>query len=266
MAAGKAYRMGRIFGADGRTLVLPVDHGLTLGRVEGLEDPIARVEGLLDLPCDGLLMAPGLTRHSADIFARRDAPARLLTLDTFFRDPGEPTAGADFAAPVELAVQLGVDAVKLFMAWNVPNVERAATVARIAQVVARAEQYDMPVMVEPIAIGAPREPESIALEGDAARIAWESGADIVKVAYPGAELMAAWAAELRVPLVILGGPRSGEADAVIDLAHEALDSGASGLVIGRNVWQRPPEVTRRLMSELAEIVHPSEVPASARVA
>jgi class I fructose-bisphosphate aldolase len=256
MRAGKAYRMGRIFGADGRTLVLPVDHGLTLGRVEGLEDPIARVEGLLDLPCDGLLMAPGMTRHTAGVFARRDAPARLLTLDTFFRDPGETTAGADFAAPVELAVQLGVDAVKLFMAWNVPNVERAATVARIAQVVARAEQYDMPVMVEPIAIGAPREPESIALEGDAARIAWESGADIVKVAYPGEELMAAWAAELRVPLVILGGPRSGDAEGVLRLADETLRSGARGIVIGRNVWQRPPDVTRDLMERLQHIVHP----------
>lgn len=255
MGAGKAYRMGRIFGADGRTLVLPVDHGLTLGRVEGLEDPIARVEGLLDLPCDGLLMAPGMTRHTADLFARRDAPARLLTLDTFFREEGDTAAGADLAAPVELAARLGVDAVKLFMAWNVPNVERAATVARIAQVVALAEQYEMPVMVEPIAIGAPREPESIALEGDAARIAWESGADIVKIAYPGAELMASWAAELRVPLVILGGPRSGEAGAVLDLAREALASGARGLVIGRNVWQRPPEVTRDLMRELAGIVH-----------
>jgi class I fructose-bisphosphate aldolase len=65
-----------------------------------------------------------------------------------------------------------------------------------------------------------------------------------------------------VPLVILGGPRSGEADAVLDLAREALASGARGLVIGRNVWQRPPEVTRRLMRELNEIVHQPGVPAA----
>ena len=37
MGPGKRYRMGRIFGEDGRTLILPVDHGLTLGRIEGLE-------------------------------------------------------------------------------------------------------------------------------------------------------------------------------------------------------------------------------------
>jgi fructose-bisphosphate aldolase, class I len=266
MAAGKTYRLGRIFGTDGRTLILPVDHGIVLGRVEGLEDPVGRVDDLLQLPCDGLLMAPGLTRHTAERFARRDAPARLLTLDTFFRDPGETVAGADLAAPVELAARLGVDAVKLFMAWNVPNIERAATVARIAAVVERAAAYELPVMVEPIGIGAARDEKTIALEGDAARVAMEIGADIVKVAYPGPELMAAWASELHVPLVILGGPRSGEPEGVLDLAREALAHGARGLVIGRNVWQRPPDVTRRLMRELGEIVHqPSERAASSRV-
>src|SRR5919204_6855882 len=236
MGAGKAYRMGRIFGADGRTLILPVDHGLVLGRVEGLEDPVGRVDGLLDLPCDGLLMAPGLTRHTADRFAHRGAPARLLTLDTFFRDPGETVAGADFAAPVELGARLGVDALKLFMAWTVPNVERAATVARIADVVERAAAYDLPVMVEPIGIGAPRDEATIALEGDAARVAMEAGADIIKLAYPGPDAMEAWAAELQVPLVILGGPRSGEPDTVLDLAREAPAPRARGVVIGRQGW------------------------------
>ena len=255
MGAGKTYRMGRIFGPDGRTVVLPVDHGLTLGRVEGLEDPLARVDELLDLPCDGLLMAPGLTRLTADRFARRDAPARILTLDTFFREPGELEAGAGLAASVDQAARLGVDAVKLYMAWNVPSRERAATLTRIADVVRRAEAYELPVMVEPIVVGEERTAAAIAVEGDAARSALEVGADIIKVAYPGPELMAAWSAELRVPLVILGGPRTGEPDAVLTLAQEAVEHGARGMVIGRNVWQRPPDVTRHLMQRLHEIVH-----------
>ena len=255
MSAGKTYRMGRIFGADGRTLILPVDHGLTLGRVEGLEDPVARVDGLLDLPCDGLLMTPGLTRLTADRFARRDAPARILTLDTFFRLPGETEAGTGLAGSVEQAARLGVDGVKLFMAWNVPSRERSETLARIAEVVRRAEAFDLPVMVEPIVVGEERTPEAIAVEGDGARSALEVGADIIKIAYPGPELMAAWSAELRVPLVILGGPRSGEPEAVLALAEEAVEHGARGMVIGRNVWQRPPDVTRHLMRRLHEIVH-----------
>src|SRR3954465_75295 len=100
MGPGKSYRMGRIFGEDGRTLILPVDHGLTLGRIEGLEDPVAILDGLLDLPCDGLPMAPGPPRPPADRFARRGAPARILTLDTHFRE-GEEPPGAALAASVE---------------------------------------------------------------------------------------------------------------------------------------------------------------------
>jgi class I fructose-bisphosphate aldolase len=179
----------------------------------------------------------------------------LLTLDTFFRLPGEAAAGAGLAASVEQAARLGVDAVKLFMAWNVPSTERAATLSRIAEVVRRAEAFDLPVMLEPIVVGEERTPEAIAVEGDGARAALEVGADIIKVAYPGPELMAAWSAELRIPLVILGGPRTGEADAVLTLAEEAVEHGARGIDIGRNVGQRPHDVTRRLMGRLYEIVH-----------
>ena len=60
---------------------------------------MARVDELLEFPCDGLLMAPGLTRMTADRFARRDAPARILTLDTFFRLPGEQEAGTGSPPP-----------------------------------------------------------------------------------------------------------------------------------------------------------------------
>jgi fructose-bisphosphate aldolase, class I len=253
MGPGKRYRMGRIFGEDGRTLVLPVDHGLTLGRIEGLEDPVGVLEGLLDLPCDGLLMAPGLTRHTAGRFAHRGSPARILTLDTHFRVGDEPP-GAGLAASVEQAAALGVDAVKLYMAWNIPGRDKSETLARIAGVIERAERLDLPVMVEPIAPGEPRE-DAIPIEGDAARSAMEVGADIIKVAYPGAELMEAWASELQVPLVILGGPRSGDPEGVLTLAEEAIGTGARGIVIGRNVWQRPPDVTRQLMARLHEIVH-----------
>jgi class I fructose-bisphosphate aldolase len=197
-----------------------------------------------------------VVRHTVEHFAHRGAPARLLTLDTFFRGPEEAVAGTGLVASLEQAAALGVDCVKLYMAWNVPSTERAATLTRIADVIERAAAYELPVMVEPIGVNLPRHADTIALEADAARSAMEIGADIIKIAYPGAELMAAWSAELRVPLVILGGPRSGDPEDVLRLAEEALGSGARGIVIGRNVWQRPPEVTHDLMRRLHEIVHP----------
>ena len=255
MRAGKQYRLGRLFGSDGKALILPVDHGLTLGRIAGLEDPVALLGELLPLGFDGVLLSSGLAQRTTSLFAARGAPARVLTLDTFFRNPGETAAGSGLVAAVADAARLGVDAVKLFMAWNVSSPERQATVSRISAVVAEAEEFDLPVMVEPIVVDQPRGAEVSAVEGDAARVASELGVDIVKVAYPGPELMSAWASELGVPLVILGGPRSGNPEAVLGLAEEAMRHGARGIVIGRNVWQREREVTRHLLRSLQVIAH-----------
>jgi len=85
MSAGLTYRMGRIFGRDGRAMILPVDHGLMLGRVPGLEDPGGLVHAAAELGCDGLLMSLGLLRATAGTFADRCAPARLLTIDTLLQ-------------------------------------------------------------------------------------------------------------------------------------------------------------------------------------
>jgi class I fructose-bisphosphate aldolase len=256
MSEGKRYRLGRIFGRDGRALILPVDHGIALGRIEGLEDPVSRIGGLLALDCDGFLMSPGVVRHTVSLFAHRQAPARLLTLDTFWREEGESASAAGLVSWVRTAARLGVDCVKLLMVSNVSSREWQATLTRIGEVIRAAEEFDMPVMVEPLVWGGERTDETVAREGSAARIAMELGADIIKIAYPGPELMARWAEELRVPLVILGGPRSKEPDAVVELAGDAMAAGARGIIIGRNVWQREPEVTQELVLSLREIVHP----------
>jgi FGGY family of carbohydrate kinases, C-terminal domain len=84
-AAGKSYRLGRIFAGDGRTVILPVDHGTMLGRVAGLEDPVALIEAFLLLGCDGLLLWSGVAARTASLFATRSAPSRLLTIDTYWR-------------------------------------------------------------------------------------------------------------------------------------------------------------------------------------
>ncbi len=257
MDAGKRYRLGRLFGRDGRTLVLPVDHGLILGRVEGLENPVARAEELMALEPDGLLMGAGVLRHSVELFAHRGAPARVVTLDSFYRSAGADGSAADLVTSVDDAARLGADAVKLLMAWNVSDAQRQATASRISRVVSRAEALGLPVMVEPLMYDTPRGEDVVEAEGHAARIAMELGADIIKVAYPGPDRMAAWSAELRVPLVILGGPRSGTPEGVLDLAAEAVSHGARGIVIGRNVWQRERDVTVSLVRRLRGIVHGS---------
>ncbi len=147
--AGKATRLRRIFGDDGRCVVLPLDHGTILGRVPGLEDPMAVLERLLRTPCDGFLLGPGVLRRSAELFGLRSAPARIMTIDTYWRD--ENGSGHRLAASIETAAALGVDGVKMLMPWDVSSADRSSTAALVARVVEEADQFGLPVMVEPVA-------------------------------------------------------------------------------------------------------------------
>ena len=70
-AAGKSYRLGRIFADDGRTVILPVDHGTMLGRVAGLEDPVGLIRSFLPLRVRRIPARTG--RGRADGAAVRDA-------------------------------------------------------------------------------------------------------------------------------------------------------------------------------------------------
>jgi class I fructose-bisphosphate aldolase len=253
-SAGKQYRLGRLFADDGRTVILPVDHGSMLGRVSGLEDPAALMEQFLPLACDGFLLGPGLATRTSALFARRAAPARLLTIDTYWR--GEAVGEHVLMTSLARAGILGVDGVKVLMPWDVSPGERAARSDLIAKVIIAAEDYGLPVMVEPIFLGAPRAADAVAIEADGCRMAAELGADIIKVAYPGdPDVLAAWCSELRLPVVILGGPAGGSIDDLCTMVKESIAAGARGITIGRRVWQRPIEEAAELLGQLAGIVH-----------
>ncbi|HET9123984.1 MAG TPA: hypothetical protein VFN65_03760 [Solirubrobacteraceae bacterium] len=254
--AGKRYRLGRIFAADGRSVVLPADHGSMLGRVAGLEDPVGLIERFMSLDIDGFLLGPGVIQRTAELFAHRGAPARLLTIDTYWRDPERGTGEHVLMTTLERAVRLGVDAVKVLMPWDVSPAERAARSALIGEVIAAADPLGMPVMVEPICLAAPRPADAVKIEGDGCRMAAELGADIIKVMYPNdPELLAAWCRELEAPVVILGGPAQGTTDELCDMVSAAVAAGARGITIGRRVWQRPIEEATEVLARLSSIVH-----------
>jgi fructose-bisphosphate aldolase, class I len=255
-SSGKAYRLGRIFGPDGNTLVLPADHGTMLGRMEGLEDPIELVRRFLPLGCDGFLLGPGVVQRTQSWFAHRGAPARLLTIDSYWR--GDDVGTSVLGISMERAAQLGVDGVKILMPWDAEPRERSSMVKFVGEVINAADDYGLPTMVEPIVLASPRGSQAASIEGDGCRIAAEMGADIIKVAYPGdPDLFARWCDELGVPVVILGGPVGGSSQPLTELVAEAMAAGARGITIGRRLWQQPIAQATSLLAELMTIVHPT---------
>lgn len=251
---GKAYRMSRLFGPDHRSVILPIDHGSMLGRVPGLEDPIAVLERMLPLGCDAFLMALGLAERSTRYFEGRGSPARLITLDSYWKGTGP--ASHVLITTLERAVSLGVDGVKVLMPWDGSPEDRGTTVAFIAEVITRANDFSLPVIVEPLCLQTPRGPDAVAIEGDGARVAAELGADILKLAYPDEpETLAAWSSELGVPIFLLGGPAGRSPDDLYVMVERAIANGAVGIAIGRQVWQRPPSEAVQVLETLISIVH-----------
>ena len=250
--AGKAVRLRRIFADDGRCVLIPLDHGTIAGRVPDLEDPVAVLQRFLDAPCDGFVLGPGVLRRSAELFGRRTAPARILTMDVSWRSASD--GDHRLATSIATAAALGVDGVKVLMPWDVTPLERTRTAALIAGVVEDADRFGLPVMVEPLAV-ATSGSEAVEASAHGCRVAAEIGADILKVAHPGDDdLLRSWCEELGVPVVLLGGP-GGSGTELVGLVHRAIEAGVSGIVIGRKLWGRPTDEAIALLAELHALVH-----------
>jgi DhnA family fructose-bisphosphate aldolase class Ia len=99
----------------------------------------------------------------------------------------------------------------------------------------------------------------------------ELGADVVKVNFPHPEKQSGAAEQYlgefspqeaieavvrsanRTLLLVSGGERAGD-DAMIEKARESMEAGATGLIFGRNVWQREHDQSLRFVSQLKEIL------------
>ena len=86
-----------------------------------------------------------------------------------------------------------------------------------------------------------------------ARIAYDLGAHIIKIAFPGEERTRRLVDELKVPLVIAGGPLSGAPADTIDAVAQTIRSGARGVIVGRNIWQRERSAGETTLAEIARL-------------
>ncbi|MFO1209321.1 MAG: hypothetical protein U1E40_08875 [Amaricoccus sp.] len=247
------YRLRRTLPSDRVAIIMPVDHGLIFDRIEGLETPSAPFPAWADNDVTGFMMTPGQVKQTEKFFAARPHLTRVLTIDTYYDYRVLEGGSHGLITTVEEAVRMGVDAVKMLFPWNMSNVERVAMCTRVGQVVAACDRWDIPLVLEPVIIGAPRSEEVIVAEEKVARIAYDLGAHIIKIAFPGEERTKRLAEELKVPLVIAGGPLSGEPSETVDAVAQTIRSGARGVIVGRNIWQRERKAGEKTLAEIAKL-------------
>lgn len=247
------YRMNRVLRNDRAALVVPIDHGLVWGRVPALEAPVTVMRRYIPEDITGFMVSTGIVKQSEVDLAKASHLARILAIDAFWPTGTPDTGTGTLVASVEDAVRLGVDCVKMLLPWNVNDAEKVLYCKRVGAVVSEASKWHIPVMVEPVFLAAPRTPEIIEAELEVARVGYDLGADIIKITFPGPDATAKLCAELDIPVVVAGGPRSGDAKSTVKDIKEAIEAGAQGVVVGRKIWQRPPEEAKDMMKEISVI-------------
>jgi class I fructose-bisphosphate aldolase len=246
------YRLRRVLPSSRVAIIMPVDHGLIFDRIEGLETPSAPFPAWGENDVTGFMMTPGQVMQTERYFAAHPQLTRVLTIDTYYDYREMDGRGSHgLITTVEEAVRLGVDAVKMLFPWNMSNAERVAMCTRVGQVVRECERWCIPLILEPVLIGAPRTEEVIVAEEKVARIAYDLGAHIIKIAFPGEERTKRLTEELKVPLVIAGGPLAGDPADTVEAVAQTIRSGARGVIVGRNIWQRERSEGAKVLADVA---------------
>ena len=259
--AGKAIRLARILGSDGRATVLAFDHGLQLGPVEGTEDPGHVLETAVEAGIDAVLVTPGLLRRFAQMFAGRNKPGILVRMDwsNMWRpvdELGFPEGGTEPIAAAETALALGADAVLgyQFLGLADPDAE-LRNVRSTAAWIEAGHKLGLPVAIEPMI--SRRHPPDTVFRADLVamhvRMVTEMGVDLIKTDYTGdAESFRRVIDATWVPVLAAGGAWTDPARTEED-ARQIIASGAAGVFFGRRLFQAPDmgEVVRRI----ASVVH-----------
>jgi class I fructose-bisphosphate aldolase/fructose-bisphosphate aldolase/2-amino-3,7-dideoxy-D-threo-hept-6-ulosonate synthase len=237
--------------ADGRAVVVAVDHGLYSWPVAGLEDRAGLVAPMCEAGADGVIASYGTLRACGDAFA---GATRILKLDlTTLTLGGYADTEFALAWTVEDALRLGAEAVLTLVQLGTPF--ELSTLRAAARVAADAHATGIPYVCEILPYGSERFPDPSAPDAvaAAARTAAELGASIVKTSMPSPPGAIEAACSCSVPVLVAGGELQDDREALFAATGRAIEAGAAGVAYGRNVWGSadPAGTVRRLV----EIVH-----------
>ena len=246
MLLGKAVRLERILNRNThRTIIVPMDHGVTVGPIDGLIDMREAVNQVAEGGANAVLMHKGLPRCSHRGRGRDVGLIIHLSASTAL----SPYPNAKIlVATVEDALKLGADGVSLHV--NLGDETERHMLEHFGEVTSKAAEWGMPVLAMVYARG-PKvkneyDPEVVR---HCARVGTELGADVVKVPYTGdVESFARVAEACCIPVVIAGGPKMDNDRDLIQMAHDSVQAGGSGLSIGRNIFQhrQPARIVQAL--------------------
>jgi 3-hydroxy-5-phosphonooxypentane-2,4-dione thiolase len=241
---GMKNRMSKIIRPeDNRCVMLAVDHGYFLGPTERLEVPSNTIKPLLSY-ADSLMLTRGILRTSVN--PNNGIPI-VLRVSGGSSIVGEDLSNETITTSVEEAIRLNASclAISIF----VGSKYEYQTLSNLAKLVNQGERYGIPVLaVTAVGKEMARDARYLSL---ACRIAAELGAHIVKTYY--CENFEKVIEGCPIPVIIAGGKKLPQEADALELAYNAVQHGASGVDMGRNIWQSDYPV--EMIKAVRAIVH-----------
>ena len=240
---GLKHRIANIIKpADGKAVMLAVDHGYFLGPTEKLEVPKKAIQPLVKY-CDSLMITRGVLRSSVDANSKVPVVLRVSGGSSII---GEDLSNEQITTSIKDAIRLNVSA--LAMSIFVGGKYEHQTIVNLGKLVNEAEEYGIPVLaVTAVGKELGKDARYLSL---ACRIASEQGAHIVKTYY--CKDFEKVVESCPVPVIIAGGKKIPEREA-LELTYNAIKAGAVGVDMGRNIWQSDNPVP--MIKAVNAIVH-----------
>ena len=248
---GMQSRLARIFRpATTRTVMLAIDHGYFQGPTSGLERVDLSIVPLLPY-ADALMTTRGMVRSTIPPASGTPIVLRASGGPSVLRE----LSNEQIAVGMEDAVRINACAVAVQV--FIGGEYETQSVRNMTRLVDAGQRYGIPVLaVTAVGRELTRDARYLRL---ATRICAELGAHVVKTYYcePGFDTVAA---ACPVPLVMAGGRKLPELEA-LTMAYRAVDEGAAGVDMGRNIFQSDHPAA--MIRAVGAVVHESRKPAEA---
>lgn len=228
---------------NGRCVMLAVDHGYFLGPTEKLEVPQKTIQPLLPY-VDSIMLTRGVLRTSVSPTSHVPIVLRVSGGTSII---GEDLSKETIVTSMEDAIRLNVSclALSIFIGSKYEH----QTLSNLAALVDQGERYGIPILAV-TAVGKEMVRDARYL-GLACRIAGELGAHVVKTYY--CEKFEKVIEGCPVPVIIAGGKKLEKEIDVLELTFNAIREGASGVDMGRNIWQSDSPIA--MIKAVKSIVH-----------
>ncbi len=252
MISGKKIRLERIIDRrDGRTIIVPMDHGVSSGPIAGLENMAKAIDAVVNGGANAVLLHKGIVGLGHRGYGKDVGLIIHLSASTSLAP--DPNAKR-LVTTVEQAVKMGADAVSVHV--NVGAETEAEMIQDLGMVSEVAEEWGVPLL----AMMYPRghdidDPYDVEVVKLAARIGVELGADIIKTNYTGdpdtfREVVRGAGG---VPVVVAGGEKAKDVRGVLKTVKDSLDAGGAGVAMGRNIFQADDPT--KMVAAVNAIVH-----------